>query len=145
MDGKLRGSNFQWNQSHIQIPSESMGNVETMSCTESVTVLRYHILAACAMYQVRPNSGTSLGWSTTPTTSWSSSPPLIYPLRHQEQRGFVDYIWLLLLRTVTRCWLNWPSPVSRTATYVYSDWDEFSHLQFSCLLSCSCLFFDCLH
>ena len=27
---------------------------------------------------------------------------------------------------------------------MYSDWYEFSHLQFSCQLSCSCLFFDCL-
>jgi hypothetical protein len=25
VDGKIRGSTFQWNQSHIQIPSESMG------------------------------------------------------------------------------------------------------------------------
>jgi hypothetical protein len=59
MDGKIRGSTFQWNQSHIQIPSGSMGNVETMRCTESVTVLCYHILAPWAMYQVGPNRGTS--------------------------------------------------------------------------------------
>jgi hypothetical protein len=39
MDGKLRGSTFQWNWSHMQIPSESTGNVETMRRTESVTVL----------------------------------------------------------------------------------------------------------
>jgi hypothetical protein len=33
MDGKLRGSIFQWNQSHIQIPSKSTGNVKTMRHT----------------------------------------------------------------------------------------------------------------
>jgi hypothetical protein len=59
MDGKIRGSAFQWNQSHIQIPSESTGNVEIMRRTESVTVLCYHILAPWAMYQVGSNRGTS--------------------------------------------------------------------------------------
>ena len=118
----------------IQIPSVSKGNIETMRRTESVTLLRYHIFAFWAMYQVRPNRGTSQGQSTTLTTSLSSYPPLIHPLGHQEQRGFVDQIQLLLLRTATRCWLNCPSPVSRTPHYVvYSDWYEFSHLQFSCL------------
>jgi hypothetical protein len=38
MDGKIRGSPFQWIQSHIQIPSESTGNVEIMRRTESVMV-----------------------------------------------------------------------------------------------------------
>jgi hypothetical protein len=59
MDGKIRGSNFQWNQSHIQIPYESTGKFETMRCTESVMVLCYHILAPWAMYQVGPNRGMS--------------------------------------------------------------------------------------
>jgi hypothetical protein len=59
MDGKIRGSTFQWNQSHIQIPSESTGNTETIRHTESVMVLCYHILAPWAMYQVGPNRGTS--------------------------------------------------------------------------------------
>jgi hypothetical protein len=59
MYGKIRGSNFQWNQSNIQIPFESTGNVETMRRTESVTVLCYHILAPWAMYQGGPNRGTS--------------------------------------------------------------------------------------
>jgi hypothetical protein len=57
MDGKIRGSTFQWNQSHIQIPSESTGNVKTMRNTESIMVLYYHILAPWAMYQVGPNRG----------------------------------------------------------------------------------------
>jgi hypothetical protein len=61
MDGKIRGSTFQWNRSHIQIPSESMGNVETMRRTESITVMCYHILAPWAMYQVELNRDTSLG------------------------------------------------------------------------------------
>jgi hypothetical protein len=52
MDGKIRGSTFQWKRSHIQIPSESTGKVETMRRTESVMVL-------WAMYQVGPNRGTS--------------------------------------------------------------------------------------
>jgi hypothetical protein len=59
MDGNIRGSTFQWNRSHIQIPSESMRNVETMRHTKSVTLLCYHILAPWAMYQVGPNRGTS--------------------------------------------------------------------------------------
>jgi hypothetical protein len=59
MEGKLRGSIFQWNQSHIQIPSESAENVKTMRRTESVTVLCYHNLAPWAMYQVGPKRGTS--------------------------------------------------------------------------------------
>jgi hypothetical protein len=59
MDGKIRGSTFQCNRSHIQIPSESTGNVETMRRTESVTVLCYHILSMWALYQVGPNRGTS--------------------------------------------------------------------------------------
>jgi hypothetical protein len=58
IDGKIRGSTFQWNWSHIHIPSESKGKAETMRCTESVTVLCYHILAMWAMYQVGPNRGT---------------------------------------------------------------------------------------
>jgi hypothetical protein len=58
-DGKIKGSNFQWNRPHIQIPSESMGNVKTMRRTESVTVLCYHILCPWAMYHVGPNRGTS--------------------------------------------------------------------------------------
>jgi hypothetical protein len=41
MDGKIRGSTFQWNQSHIQIPYESTGNVETMRHIEAVMVLCY--------------------------------------------------------------------------------------------------------
>jgi hypothetical protein len=59
MDGKLRGSTFQLNRSHMQNLSESMGNVETMRRKESVTVLCYHILAPWAMYQVGPNRGKS--------------------------------------------------------------------------------------
>jgi hypothetical protein len=59
MDGKIRGSTFQCSRSHIQIPSESTGNVKTIRGTESVTVLCYHILAPWAMYQVGPNRGTS--------------------------------------------------------------------------------------
>jgi hypothetical protein len=59
MDGKIRGSTFQWKQYHIHIPSESTGNVETMRRTKSVTVLCYHILAPWAMYQVGPNRDTS--------------------------------------------------------------------------------------
>jgi hypothetical protein len=59
MNGMIRGSTFQWNWSHIQIPSESTGNVETMMHTESVMVLCYHILAPWAMYQDGPNRGTS--------------------------------------------------------------------------------------
>jgi hypothetical protein len=59
VDEKLGGSTFQWNRSHIQIPSESIGNVEIMRRTESVTVRCYHILAPWAMYQVGPNRGTS--------------------------------------------------------------------------------------
>jgi hypothetical protein len=59
MDGNIRGSTFQWNLSHIQIPSESTGNVKTMRRTESVIVLCYHILAPWAMYQVGPKRGTS--------------------------------------------------------------------------------------
>jgi hypothetical protein len=45
MDGNIRGSTFQWNWSHIQIPSESTENVKTMRCTESVMVLCYLLLA----------------------------------------------------------------------------------------------------
>jgi hypothetical protein len=41
MGGKLRGSTFQWNWSHMHILSESTGNGETMRCTESVTVMCY--------------------------------------------------------------------------------------------------------
>jgi hypothetical protein len=59
MDGKIRGSIFQWNWSHIKIPSEFKGIVETMRRIESVIVLCYHILAPWAMYQVGPNRGTS--------------------------------------------------------------------------------------
>jgi hypothetical protein len=59
MDGKIRGSTFQWNWYHIQILSESTRNVETMRHTESITVLCYHILAPWAIYQVGPNRGTS--------------------------------------------------------------------------------------
>jgi hypothetical protein len=59
MDGKIRGSTFLWNQSHIQIPSESTANVGTMRCIECVTVLCYHIMAPWAMYQVGPNRAIS--------------------------------------------------------------------------------------
>jgi hypothetical protein len=58
MDGNIRGSNFQWNRSHIQISFGSTGNVETMRCTESVMMLCYHILFPWAMYQVGPNRDT---------------------------------------------------------------------------------------
>jgi hypothetical protein len=61
MDGKIRGSTFQWNWCHIQIPFVFRGNIETMRYTESITRMCYHILAQWAMYQVGPNRGTSLG------------------------------------------------------------------------------------
>jgi hypothetical protein len=59
MDRKIRGSTFQWNQSYIQIPSESTGNVRTIRHTESVMVLCYRILSLWAMYQVGPTRGMS--------------------------------------------------------------------------------------
>jgi hypothetical protein len=90
MDGKLRGSNFQWSQSHIQIPSESTGNVKTMRRTESITVLCYHILAPWAMYQVRPNRAHPRV-RARPSPCPGRPLPLSYtPLATRNRGGFVD-------------------------------------------------------
>jgi hypothetical protein len=135
MDGKIRGSTFQWNWYHIQITSESTRNVETMRCTESVTIswprglcIKLGPIGARPRVRARPSPhpGHPLPLSYTPIDT-------------TNRLGFV-----VLLRPATHRWLNCPSPASKTPNYVYSDWSEFSHLQFSCLLSCSCLFFDCL-
>jgi hypothetical protein len=65
------GSLYGWKAKRITFPMELVTHVnygevhrichrmETMRCTESVTVLCYHILAPWAMYQVGPNRGTS--------------------------------------------------------------------------------------
>jgi hypothetical protein len=138
MDGKIRGSTFQWNWSHIQIPSESTGNVETMRRTESIMVLCYQFWPCGLCIKLGP-IGARPRVRVTLTTSWSSSPRLIYPLSRQEQRGFCWLDLALATSTGDALLLNCPSPVSRTPNYVYLDWFEFSHLQlFACYLVLAC-------
>jgi hypothetical protein len=90
MDGKIRGSTFKWNRSHIQIPSESTVNVETMRRTEFVTVLCYHILAPGDMYQVGPNRAHPRV-RARPSPHPGRPLPLSYtPIATTNRLGFVD-------------------------------------------------------
>jgi hypothetical protein len=50
----------------------------------------------------------------TPTPLWSSSTLSYASIAATNRWGFVDEIYLLLLRSVMRCWLNCMSPVFRT-------------------------------
>jgi hypothetical protein len=43
---------FQWHQSHLKIPSESTGIVETNGHPESIRVLRHHLLGRWPVYRV---------------------------------------------------------------------------------------------
>jgi hypothetical protein len=90
MDGKLRGSSFQCNWSHIPITSESTGNIETMRSIESVMVRCYHILARQLCIKLGPIRAR-------PRVKAQPSPrpghplPLSYtPLATKNTSGFVD-------------------------------------------------------
>jgi hypothetical protein len=43
---------FQWQQSHLKIPSESTGIIETSGRPESARVLRHHLLGRWPVYLV---------------------------------------------------------------------------------------------
>src|SRR5438132_6382406 len=67
MDGKRISWSFQWHRSHIKLPSESTGIVQTSGRPESVMVLRHHLLTRWALYRVGVHLGRVQG-SCTPLT-----------------------------------------------------------------------------